>query len=120
MYLRYVLPAIEHGEYHELRIDRLPGGLQRYYEKHWDDMGMKDSLSSQKRRIVYMLCEARRPIPAWVIAQLASVDDDVVEQVLDDWREFVREERVTRTSLYSIYHTSSATSCMTSGPSAGR
>jgi Trypsin-like peptidase domain len=106
MYLRYVLPAIEHGEYRDLHIDRLPAGLRRYYVDHWRHMGMADSPSQEKRRIVYMLCEAQRPIPAWVIAELASVDEDVVEQVLADWREFIHEEPGDGDSLCSLYHTS--------------
>ncbi len=34
MYLRYVLPEIEHGEYKDLDLKDLPSNLQDYYKDH--------------------------------------------------------------------------------------
>jgi hypothetical protein len=112
MYLRHVLPAIEGGEYQGLDIDKLPDGLEAYYEDHWEAMGMANGARSRTRlRIVYVLCEARAPIPGWVIAELAtddkcSVDELDVEGVLEDWEQFLHPEGGPENPRYSIYHSS--------------
>ena len=112
MYLRYVIPDIEKGLYARLEIDRLPAGLGGYYEDHWTRMGMRAKpLPKVKIRIVYVLADARRTVSRGLIARLASteevpVDELAVQEVLDEWDEFLREHREDGRTLYSVYHTS--------------
>jgi hypothetical protein len=112
MYLRYVLPEIEKGQYKELNIDKLPRGLEGYYDSHWVHMGMMAKpLPRTKIRIVYVLCEARQPVTRSFIAHIAKdsalqIDDLAVQEVLDEWDQFLHEQESTSGKLYSIYHAS--------------
>jgi hypothetical protein len=95
MYLRYVLPEIESGMYHDLDIQRLPTGLTGYYEDHWLRMGMQvKPLPRVKIRIVYVMCEVRQPVSRKLISEFATNNEMLHEQLLPD------DKR------YSIYHSS--------------
>jgi len=107
MYLRYVLEEIESGAYQDLNLTNLPQGLQQYYYQHWQRMGMKDKpLPRTKIKIVYVLAEARKPVSSLLISQFAGEDALTVQEVLDDWDQFLREERIEEQTRYSIYHAS--------------
>lgn len=107
MYLRLVLRDIERGKYRNLSIDSLPQGLQDYYEKHWRDMGMTAKpLPRIKIKIVYVLAELREPVSRQLIAEFASEDAFTVQEVLDEWEQFLRDEMVNCETCYSIYHSS--------------
>jgi hypothetical protein len=112
MYLRHVLPAIEGGEYRDLTVDRLPSGLQSYYEDHWRHMGMTAKpLPRIKLRIVYVLCEAKRPFSRSLLSELASdsvlqVDELAVQEVLEEWKQFLHEDIGGEHPQYSVYHSS--------------
>lgn len=109
MYLHYVIPAIAGGHY---EIDKLPTGLQHYYEDHWRRMGMMAKpLPREKIRIVYILCELKQPASRVLIHQFA--DDDAlavnmltVQMVLDEWDQFLHEHYHEDGTRYSIYHKS--------------
>ncbi|GJD23009.1 hypothetical protein RIVM261_079650 [Rivularia sp. IAM M-261] len=107
MYLRYVLDDIEREKYQDLSIDHLPQGLMAYYEKHWWDMGMAAKpLPRNKINIVYVLAELREPVSRILIADFAHEDAFVVQEVLDEWEQFLRSEQVDGQTCYSIYHSS--------------
>jgi hypothetical protein len=102
-----VLPEIERGVYEDLKIEQLPSGLQGYYESHWRRMGMKTKpLPRTKIRIVYALSEVSLPVSRTFIAQVVGEDEMTVQEVLDEWEQFLREQYVDREPRYSIYHTS--------------
>lgn len=109
MYLRYVLPAVEQGRYD---LDTLPVGLECYYEDHWRRMGMTARpLPRAKIRIIYILCELRQPASRTLIHQFADDDEisaDVisVQDVLDEWNQFLHEQYEAAGTRYSIYHNS--------------
>jgi hypothetical protein len=109
MYLRYVLPEIEQGRYD---LETLPVGLERYYEDHWRRMGMTARpLPRAKIRIVYILCELRQPASRTLIHQFAddeeiSVDKLTVQDVLDEWDQFLHKQCEAAGTRYSIYHNS--------------
>jgi len=111
MYLRYVLEDIEEniesGAYQDLNLANLPQGLQQYYYQHWQRMGMTAKpLPRTKIKIVYVLAEARKPVSSSLISQFAGEDALTVQEVLDDWDQFLREERIEGQTRYSIYHAS--------------
>jgi hypothetical protein len=112
MYVRHVLPEIERGVYAGLKVSHLPAGLMSYYEDHWRRMGMTAKpLPRTKIQIVYVLAEAHRPVSRRLIARIANsaavpVDELAVQEVLDEWDEFLREERADDLTQYSIYHAS--------------
>ena len=107
MYLRYVLTEIERGVYRDFSMETLPQGLQAYYEEHWRRMGMMDKQRKRtKIKIVYVLAELREPVSRQLIAEFASEDAFTVQEVLDQWEQFLRQEYVDGQSCYSIYHLS--------------
>jgi hypothetical protein len=112
MYVRYVLPDIERGAYAGLQISQLPMGLENYYADHWRRMGMTTKpLPRTKIRIVYILAEAKRPVSRRLIARISNsvelpVDELAVQEVLDEWDQFLREEADEGIIKYSIYHAS--------------
>jgi hypothetical protein len=104
MYLQYVLPELEAGA----RLDRLPVGLDGYYQDHWSRMGMTAKpLPRMKIRIIYVLSVARAPISRRLIARLADDADEVeAQEVLDEWAPFLRQEAADGAKTYAIYHAS--------------
>ncbi|MGB7445023.1 MAG: ATP-binding protein [Coleofasciculaceae cyanobacterium] len=108
MYLRYVLPEIANGAYQDLnKIENLPQGLEQYYYQHWQNMGMTAKpLPRDKIKIVYVLAEALEPVSCQLISELAGEDSLTVQEVLDEWGQFLREQRIDGLTRYSIYHAS--------------
>jgi serine/threonine protein kinase len=107
MYLRYVLPALERGIYQDLSTENLPEGLEQYYYQHWQNMGMTAKpLPRAKIKIVYVLAEARKPVSRQLISEFSGEDALTVQEVLDEWQQFLREHRLDGQTGYSIYHTS--------------
>lgn len=112
MYLRYVLPEIESGAYQDLDIQRLPTGLTGYYQDHWLRMGMQaNPLPRVKIRIVYVMCEVRQPVSRKLISEFTTskelqVDELTVQEVLDEWSQFLHEQLMADGTRYSIYHSS--------------
>jgi hypothetical protein len=107
MYVKYVLQDIEQGLYQDLEIDELPVGLENYYENHWVRMGMKSKqLPEDKIRIVYILCEVRRPVSRHLLADFAKEEELKTQAILDQWGQFLRENQEGQQKQYSLYHTS--------------
>lgn len=107
MYLRYVLPAIEEGDYEGLNLPDIPRGLERYYEDHWRRMGMFSSpIPEMKLKILYILAEAGEPISRTLVADFCGEDEIQVQSVLDDWMEFLQEVFVEGSKRFSLYHAS--------------
>jgi Cdc6-like AAA superfamily ATPase len=107
MYLRYVLSELDRGTYQDTSLAGLPQGLESYYEDHWRRMGMTEtSRPRYKVKIVYVLAELKEPISRSLIAEFAQEDTLTVQEVLDRWREFLREESIEGQTCYSIYHAS--------------
>lgn len=112
MYLRYVLPDIEGGAYRDLRIERLPAGLQGYYENHWQLMGMTAKpLPRLKIMIIYLLSEARLPVSRQLLTKFLATgglktNELAVQAVLDEWEQFLHKEENSQGPRYSLYHAS--------------
>lgn len=107
-YLRHVLPAIEKGDYQDLKIENLPQGLENYYEDHWERMGMNaEPLPEVKIKIVYLLATALEPVSrGWIVRRLDTQNPIPVVQILKEWDQFLREQQVERETRYSLYHSS--------------
>ncbi len=107
MYLRYVLSDMDRGIYSEGSLESLPVGLSGYYEDHWRRMGMlAKPLPRTKLHIVYVLAEVRQPISRDLLSSLTREDALTLQEVLDEWDQFLREETVDGQVRYSIYHAS--------------
>lgn len=108
MYLRYVLNDIESGKYSDVTLKDLPRELEGYYEKHWArmEMAVRDrELRRRKLKVIYLLTKTRKPVSCDILADFAEEDALDVQEVLDDWEQFLRTNSDTPPD-YSIYHAS--------------
>jgi hypothetical protein len=107
MYLRYVLGDIQRGAYEDFTIENLPEGLEGYYQDHWRRMGMTARpLPRSRIKIVYIMAEVREPVSRRLISQFASEDQLSVQEVLDQWEQFLHRQQDEEQTLYSLYHAS--------------
>lgn len=108
MYLRYVLNDIESGEYGDIALQDLPRELTGYYAKHWMQMmGREDDpLLEMKVKIIYVVSKAREAVSRGWIAKSVGETDFKVQQVLNKWESFLRQQQVDGEIRYSIYHNS--------------
>ena len=106
MYLRYVLPDIAKGIYSDLNLNKLPDGLQDYYQQHWVRMGMEDKPQKDKVIVLFILVESQTLPSLEIIAEFAQQDESDVEDVLKEWVEFLSKQEVEGEVCYSIYHAS--------------
>jgi hypothetical protein len=114
MYLYYVLPAIEDSEYQDLSLENLPQGLQGYYSKHWEYMGMNAKpLSRFKLKLIYMLSLFPQLISDSLVIKIFShageEDEELeirVQEILDEWSRFLRKKNKYGQTFYSLYHSS--------------
>jgi hypothetical protein len=108
MYLRYVLNDIDSGKYSDVSLQDLPRELEGYYEKHWArmEMAVRDKeLRRRKLKVIYLLTTTRKPVSCDILADFAEEDALDVQEVLDDWEQFLRRSSDTPPD-YSIYHAS--------------
>jgi len=108
MYLRYVLNDIDSGKYSDVTLKDLPRELEGYYEKHWArmEMAVRDrELRRRKLKVIYLLTKTRKPVSCDILADFAEEDALDVQEVLDDWEQFLRTNSDTPPD-YSIYHAS--------------
>jgi len=70
-------------------------------------MGMFDKESKRtKIKIVYVLAELREPVSRELIAEFAGEDAFTVQEVLDEWQQFLHRDKFNGETRYSIYHSS--------------
>lgn len=107
MYLRHVLHDINRGLYQSETLDTLPEGLQDYYQKHWQIMGMNENpLPIDKIRAIYVLSEVREPVSRRLLAQLTDMAEHILRPILRDWDQFLRLQDINQETRYAIYHAS--------------
>jgi len=104
MYLKYVLPEIAKGTYVNQRI---PAGLTNYYDDHWKRMGLTTKgLVQNKIKILYILAGSPRPISCKLLAEYASEKVGFVQQLLNEWSQYLHKQINNDNCHYSLYHDS--------------
>lgn len=107
--LSQILPVISHSEalasHQASEFDGLPPGLEAYYQQHLDKM-ISANLPNEERelRLSVLKVLAEASLSAQAIASRIDVDEYDVEEVLEDWREFLRLEEVDGEIRYGVYH----------------
>ncbi len=110
LYLRHILPDIEDGVYQNItKLDSFPKGLQKYYEKHWERMGMNDKNTlnrSIKLQVIYHLSESYEAIPRSLLSEYMEQTEIIVQDVIDEWIQFLHKLIIDKKTCYKIYHQS--------------
>ena len=81
----------------------LSPGLAAYYENHWQQM-IGNSLDSIPLAVINILSQQEEPISAASIAEMIDEDEYDVEEILENWREFLHLVEIDREIRYSFYH----------------
>jgi hypothetical protein len=108
MYLHYVLPAIEEGQFVKGTLDELPEGLMAYYRRHWRQMreGNESAFDGVFEPIVCILGVAQEPVTVQQIANWTKLEQGQVKESIRLWWEFLEKELVDGALRYRIYHAS--------------
>lgn len=111
MYLSYVLPAIDRGDYGDRSLDEIPKGLKNYYEDNFIRMQGRDRelWFRETLPVLGALAVARDALPFELIHAFSGVEDPRrVQDVLGELRQFLslsrRETPAGPLEVYRLYH----------------
>ncbi|MEH2293553.1 AAA family ATPase [Nostoc sp.] len=103
MYLSQILPAISK------EFDGLPPGLEAYYQQHLHKMIPLNSPTFERKLksfVLSVLVQVSSPLSAEIIASAIDANEYDVEEVLENWREFLILQEIDGEIRYSLYHSS--------------
>ncbi|QDL07825.1 ATP-binding protein [Brasilonema octagenarum UFV-E1] len=105
MYLHHTLNAIaEDFDSQPYQFDCIPPGLEAYYQQHWQKM-KSEGLSDLVLKVLSVLtCAETGEISAKGISQAIAEDEYDVEEILENWLEFLQQHRIGKETRYSFYH----------------
>ncbi len=124
MYVSQILTAIKTGFYPEnssladilgltsnLGLTSLPSALAAYYQQHLQKMFSGETANSTVRAILNALINnslAQNPSPLSLekISQIIDADEYDVEEILENWIEFLTVDQIDGDNKYSLYHSS--------------
>ncbi|MEH2331061.1 ATP-binding protein [Nostoc sp.] len=102
-HLSQILPAISK------EVDRLTPDLEAYYQQHFHKMIPPNSPNQErefKSSVVNVLVQVSSVVSAESIASTIDTDEYDVEEVLENWREFLTLQQIDGEIRYSLYHSS--------------
>ena len=105
MYVSQILTAITNNFYPQPSqlATSFPPPLETYYQQHLEKM-----LGSQYQdfplAVLKVLAQTTQPISVTDIANLLNTDEYDVEEVLEDWLEFLQVETISDSTTYKFYH----------------
>ena len=105
MYVSQILAAITNNFYPQPSQigTSFPPQLETYYQQHLEKM-----LGSQYQdfplAVLKVLSQTTQPISVTDIANLLNTDEYDVEEVLEDWLEFLQVETIFDSTTYKFYH----------------
>ncbi|MBH8560998.1 ATP-binding protein [Nostoc sp. CENA67] len=106
MYLSQIINAINEGFYSEgFDFHQLPPGLEAYYQQHLQKM-LDEAKEDFSIAVLNVLIQQQKAISTSAIAHIIDADEYDVEQVLENWFEFLHQQRITEENYYSLYHSS--------------
>lgn len=113
MYLRYVMEDLEKGRFEGDSFEKLPQGLENYYQQQWQRLEARTGASFYELAVPTLaaLTAFRRPVSTDLIAQLIGRPGDrpKILPILASLRQFLRIEdhpEVRGAKLYQLYHSS--------------
>ncbi|MDZ8226401.1 ATP-binding protein [Nostoc sp. ChiVER01] len=112
MYVSQIVGAIVENFYPEsFECDQLPPGLEAYYQQHLHKMFPPEQDTQHSTDVLNVLIQQQKAISvealaqtAAAIAQIIDTDEYEVEEVLENWLEFLQQKRIGSETYYSLYH----------------
>ena len=106
MYLSQILHAIAQGFYsHPFQYPSLPPDLEVYYQKHWQKI-KGEELSTVEFNVLKVLLQQDQPISIAALSHKIDEDDYDIEEVLENWIEFLQPQAIGGDIAYRFYHAS--------------
>ncbi|MGD1909292.1 MAG: AAA family ATPase [Rivularia sp. (in: cyanobacteria)] len=105
MYVSQILIAIKNG----FDSEKSCHVLEEYYRKHLEKMlaaEQGEEYNSNARSVLNLLVRNSSPISVEDISQIINADEYDVEEILEDWIEFLNVHRMNGETCYRLYHES--------------
>ncbi|BBD66896.1 hypothetical protein NIES4072_58270 [Nostoc commune NIES-4072] len=112
MYVSQIIDAIADNFYPEsFESNQLPPGLEAYYQQHLHKMFPPEQDTEHSTDVLNVLIQQQKAISvealaqtAAAIAQIIDTDEYEVEEVLENWLEFLQQQKIASETHYSLYH----------------
>ncbi|MCC5667430.1 ATP-binding protein [Nostoc sp. CHAB 5784] len=112
MYLSQIISAIPSVSYanaenfypESFQSNQLPPGLEAYYQQHLHKMFPPEQGTEHSTDVLNVLIQQQTVISVEAIAQIIDTDEYEVEEVLENWLEFLQQKRIASETHYSLYH----------------
>ncbi|WP_414568283.1 ATP-binding protein [Nostoc sp. CCY 9925] len=114
MYVNQIVGAMVDNFYPEsFESNRLPPGLEAYYQQHLHKMFPPEEGTEHSTDVLNVLTQQQKATSVDALAQTAAgianiinTDEYEVEEVLENWLEFLHQEQIDGAIYYSLYHSS--------------
>ena len=105
MYISQILAAITNNFYPQPSQigTSFPPPLETYYQQHLEKM-LGSQYEDFPLAVLKVLSQTTQPISVTDIANLLNTDEYDVEEVLEDWLEFLQVETISDSTTYKFYH----------------
>ncbi len=107
MYLFYLMGALRRGDYTPLDLNRLPKGLEGYYDDFWRRLRERDLREWRElyRPLLSVLTVAQEALSCSQLAAITEIPgEEDVREVISDLQEFLYSEKQVAETAYRIYH----------------
>ncbi|MBD2346172.1 AAA family ATPase [Anabaena subtropica] len=105
MYTSQILSAIAEGFYPEpFSRAQLPPSLEAYYQQNLQQM-IPEPMEDFSLAVLGVLVQ-QPSVTVEAIAHTIDADEYDVEEVLENWMEFLQQQQITGVTHYSLYHSS--------------
>ncbi|MEH2274215.1 MAG: ATP-binding protein [Nostoc sp.] len=84
--------------------NQLPPGLEAYYQQHLHKMIPPEQGTEYSIDVLNVLIQQQKAISVDAIAQIIDADEYEVEEVLENWLEFLQQQQIASETHYSLYH----------------
>ena len=116
MYVSQILTAIKNVYYSDklsltdiFNSKSLPADLEAYYQQHLTKMfpaEQGEDFNSNAQAVLNILIKNSSPVSVEEISEIIDVDEYDVEEILEDWIEFLSVHQINGETRYSLYHSS--------------
>jgi hypothetical protein len=107
MYVSQIIGAMAENFYPKpFEYNQLPPGLEAYYQQHLHKMIPPKLGTEHSTDVLDVLIQQQKVISVDAIANIINTNEYEVEEVLENWLEFLHQEQIDSRIHYSLYHSS--------------
>ncbi|KOP23224.1 hypothetical protein AMR41_26980, partial [Hapalosiphon sp. MRB220] len=107
MYVSEMINAIAEGLNPEpFQHNQFPPNLEAYYQQHLQKMIASTQQEDFSLAVLHVLSQEPQLISVEALAHILNTDEYEVEEVLENWREFLQLQQIGDETRYSLYHSS--------------